>query len=375
LNAAKPFRLALVMDLALGWRTSYNNWVRHFPSDETIAPTWVVLSDDTPVWIDKVPGLPKRVKNRLRASLMLREGLKQGPFDATFIAASAALTALPRYMKKHPTFLYIDSTPKQLFEFGDAYGWHRSKNLRVENWKHQRRVAAYQSAQGIFSTSQWAADSAVADYGVLPQNSYVLPHSVDLSRWRPAAASSKAGKNVCDLLFVGGDFARKGGPQLLDWAANTKTTGWRLHLVTPEAVEVHDPRVCVYNDLTANDPRLQALYAQADVFVLPTLADCSSIAAIEALSSGLPVVLGDTGGTGEIVQTGKTGFLVPQADPLVLAQSLGLLIANPALRAKMGQAGRRDAVERFDAARLIPEAVQIMMDTSNKTDTSNKRKP
>jgi len=187
---------------------------------------------------------------------------------------------------------------------------------------------------------------------------------VDTAQWRPAAASSKAGKNVCDLLFVGGDFARKGGPQLLDWAANTKTTGWRLHLVTPEAVEVHDPRVCVYNDLTANDPRLQALYAQADVFVLPTLADCSSIAAIEALSSGLPVVLGDTGGTGEIVQTGKTGFLIPPRDLSALSRSLETLIADPALRARMGQAGRRDAVERFDAAMLVRKAVQIMMDQS-----------
>ena len=357
---SKPFRLALVMDLALGWRTSYHNWREHFPQDPDIEPTWIVLSDETPLWIDKVPKIPNRVKNRLRVALMLREGLKQGPFDATFIVASAAWTLLPWYMKKHATFLYLDSTPKQLFEFGDAYGWYPSKNPRMEQWKHQKRTAAYQSAVGIFSTSQWTSSSAVADYGVLPQNAYVLPHSVDLTQWRPAAASSKAGKSVCDLLFVGGDFRRKGGLQLLDWAAKTTTPGWRLHLVTPEAVAVSDPRVCVYNDLSPNDPRLRALYAQADVFVLPTLADCSSIAGIEALASGLPLVIADTGGTGEIVLSGRTGYLIPQRDPETLAQRLDLLIADPALRARMGQAARADAEQRFDAARLIPEAVQMM---------------
>ena len=362
---SKPFRLALVMDLALGWRTSCQNWREHFPKDLNVEPTWIVLSDDTPLWIDRVRGIPSRLKNRLRVALMLREGLKQGPFDATFIAASAAWTLLPRYMAHHTTFLYIDSTPKQLFDFGDAYGWYPSKSPRVERWKHQKRAAAYQSARGIFSTSEWTSASAIADYGVLPQNAYVLPHSVDLTRWRsPGDALSKAGKAVCDLLFVGGDFARKGGPLLLEWAANTKASGWRLHLVTPEPVTVNDPRVCVYNDLTPNDPRLRALYAQADVFVLPTLADCSSIAGIEALASGLPLVIADTGGTGEIVQAGRTGYLIPQNDPEALARSLETLIADPALRARMGQAARADAEQRFDASRLIPDAVQIMIAAS-----------
>jgi len=358
---SKPFRLALVMDLALGWRTSCQNWREHFPKDMNVEPTWIVLSDDTPVWIDRVPGIPKRIKNRLRASLMLREGLQRGPFDATFIAASSAWTTLPRYMKKHPTFLYIDSTPKQLFDFGDAYGWRRSRP-RVEQWKHQKRAAAYQSARGIFSMSQWAINSAVADYGVQPQNTHLLPPGVDMQKWQPGDRMQKAAKSVCDLLFVGGDFARKGGPRLLDWAATTKSTGWRLHLVTPEPVEVDDPRVCVYNGLTSNDPRLQALYAQADMFALPTRADCSPWAGIEALASGLPLVIADTGATSEIVQSGRTGFLVPQNDASALAQSLETLIADPALRLQMGAAARADAEQRFSAPKLVRQAVQIMKD-------------
>jgi glycosyltransferase involved in cell wall biosynthesis len=358
--ASKPFHLALVMDLTLGWRTNYRNWVKHFPQDLNVKPTWIVLSDEKALWIDDVPGIPTRIKKRLRASLMLREGLRQGPFDATFLAASFALTALPRYMKQHPCFLYIDSTPKQLFEFGDFYGWYPSKNPRTENWKHQKRAAAFQQARGIFSTSQWAADSAIADDGVLAKNLHVLPFSVDLTQWQPGDPAWKAEKKGCDLLFVGADFTRKGGPSLLEWAGETKMTGWRLHLVTPQAVETNDPRIRVYNDLTANDPRLQQLYAQADVFLLPTLADCTPLAGIEALASGLPLVISATGGTGEIVQPNKTGYLLPHNDPSSLAQSLEALIGNPALRARMGQAARTDAEQRYDAPKLIREAVQIM---------------
>jgi len=360
---SKPFRLALVMDTGLGWRTNYQNWREHFPKDINVEPTWIVLSDDAPVWIDRVPGIPGRAKAFLRHALILREGLQRGPFDATFIAASSAQMTLPRYLKKHPSFLYIDATFKQLFEF-DGFYYTPGKNPRLEARKQQRRAAAYRSARGIFSTSQWAADSAVADYGALPQNTHVLPFCVDTDQWQPGDRMQKAAKSVCDLLFVGGDFARKGGPRLLDWAATTKSTGWRLHLVTPEPVEVNDPRVCVYNGLTSNDPRLQALYAQANAFVLPTLADCSPIAGIEALASGLPLVIADTGATSEIVRSGRTGFLVPQNDPDALALSLETLIADPALRLQMGAAARADAEQRFSAPKLVRQAVQIMMDKS-----------
>ena len=362
---SKVFKFALVMDPALGWRTNYQNWRAHFPLDMNVQPTWIVLSHDAPHWTDKVSGLPASVRNRLRSALMLREKLAQGPFDATLLAASAALTILPRYMKRHPCFLYIDSTPEQLFAFGDYYGWHPSKNPRLRQWKHRNKAAAFQQACGIFSMSAWAADSAVADYGVQKRRVHLLPPGVDLTRWRPADPALKAGKDVCDLLFVGGDFARKGGPLLLDWAARTQASGWRLHLVTPQAVETQDPRVQVYSDLTPNDPRLRALYAQADVFVLPTRADCSSWAGVEALASGLPLVIADTGGTGEIVQMGKTGFLAAPSDEAGFAQGLEALISNPPLRAQMGAAARADAEQRFDAAKLVRGAVQTMIEESS----------
>jgi len=107
------------------------------------------------------------------------------------------------------------------------------------------------------------------------------------------------------VLFVGADFARKGGPLLLEVAA---ALGDRceLHLVTRTPLQPR-PGVHVYPDLGPNSPMLRQLYAQADLFVLPTLADCFPLVVQEAMAAGLPVVASDLGAIGEAVADRQTG--------------------------------------------------------------------
>ena len=181
----------------------------------------------------------------------------------------------------------------------------------------------------------------------------INPPGVDTQRWLPGDPRAKQIKSHCDILFVGGDFDRKGGALLLDWASTTNARGWKLHLVTRKRLDIDNPRVCIYNDLNANDPTLMDLYRNADLFVLPTLADCYSIAGIEALSCGVPVILSDSGGISDVVRCGETGYLIKANDPEHLATTIEELIDNPALRRAMGDAGRMDAVERYDAAKNI----------------------
>ena len=229
----KPFKLALIMDNVLGWRTFTLNWKQHLPQEAGVEPTWIVLDDDIPLWIDRARGLPMKVRQRLRTVLLLRDGLRRGPFDATYISTGTAPPLLTQYRKKNPCFFVFDSTVKQLYAYGDYYGWHPKPSESAERRDHQKRAAAFQEMAGLFPFSQWAGASAVADYGANPHTVHVLPPSVDLTRWNPAGRADRPDKDVCDLLFVGGDFARKGGELLLDWAKSTEVGGWRLHLVTP----------------------------------------------------------------------------------------------------------------------------------------------
>jgi glycosyltransferase involved in cell wall biosynthesis len=87
------------------------------------------------------------------------------------------------------------------------------------------------------------------------------------------------------------------------------------------------------------------LLAAADIFVLPSLHENQSFAILEAMAAGLPVLSTQVGGTPELVRHGVTGLLVPPAQPIALADALGQLTADAALRHRLGCASR-EAVER-----------------------------
>ncbi|MDQ4130802.1 MAG: glycosyltransferase family 4 protein, partial [Actinomycetota bacterium] len=99
-------------------------------------------------------------------------------------------------------------------------------------------------------------------------------------------------------------------------------------------------------------------YRSADVFVQPSIAEAFGLPCIEAMAAGLPVVASATGGIVEAVRDGETGLLVERDDPDALASALERLIADPDLRASLGQAGRRRAVERFAWPRVVDRLLE-----------------
>lgn len=96
-----------------------------------------------------------------------------------------------------------------------------------------------------------------------------------------------------------------------------------------------------------------AWLAAMDLFVLPSLGEGISNTVLEAMAAGLPVVATAVGGNPELVAPGVNGSLVPAADASALAAALSELAADPALRRRMGAAGRRRVQERFDWSRTV----------------------
>jgi len=87
---------------------------------------------------------------------------------------------------------------------------------------------------------------------------------------------------------------------------------------------------------------------ELDVFVLPSTWEGFGVAAAEAAAAGLPVVATNVYGIPDVVRDGETGFLTPPKDPGALARAIGRLVEDPALRARLGEAGREYVARHYD---------------------------
>jgi|HubBroStandDraft_2_1064218.scaffolds.fasta_scaffold40069_2 glycosyltransferase involved in cell wall biosynthesis len=96
-----------------------------------------------------------------------------------------------------------------------------------------------------------------------------------------------------------------------------------------------------------------SLIKMADAFCLPSRSEGLSNALIEAMGCGVPCVATDVGGNSEVIEDGKTGFLVSSEQPQLLASRLIALLRNPGLRKGIGMAGRQTVEQRFTVQHMV----------------------
>jgi glycosyltransferase involved in cell wall biosynthesis len=96
-----------------------------------------------------------------------------------------------------------------------------------------------------------------------------------------------------------------------------------------------------------------ALLAECSVSVLPTLSEGLSNTILESMAAGLPVVATDVGGNPELVQEGRTGFLVPARNPEALGDRICRVLEDRSLADRLGEAGRRRVVDHFSMDRML----------------------
>jgi glycosyltransferase involved in cell wall biosynthesis len=257
-------------------------------------------------------------------------------------------------MARVPTVVSIDGTSVQMAaqQLEPAWRWTFAGNDLLER-------AIFRRAAAVTAFSQWAADSVVADHGIDPGRVHAIPPGIDLSLF-PAHASraERPAGTPLRILFMGGEFERKGGPRLVDAFlrrfANNENV--ELHIATKAARVPHHPRIFVHLGVEAYGPAWYELYRNADLFVLPTKRDQSPIAFLEAMAAGLPVITTPVGSAPEIVRDGETGFVIAGDDPAILAERIATVLNDSGLRARLGAAGRarveRDYEEKKNAARF-----------------------
>jgi glycosyltransferase involved in cell wall biosynthesis len=103
-------------------------------------------------------------------------------------------------------------------------------------------------------------------------------------------------------------------------------------------------------------------YAFLDAFVLPSANEGTPVVAIESLAAGRPVVATRVGGVPDVVEDGTDGFLVPVGDVDAIVGALERLARDPALRERMGAAGRGRVVPRYRVERLLDDVDALYRD-------------
>src|SRR5581483_7637389 len=244
---------------------------------------------------------------------------------------------------------------------GAFYEHHTRPDSTAERLKHALHRHIAQSASALTTWSQWASDSLQRDYGVAAEQITVIPPGVDLALFparRPLSRTDAPVRRI-RLLFVGGDFARKGGPLLLEAMRRGLARHCDLDVVTAAPVPAA-PATTVHTGLGPNDPRLLALYRDADVFVLPTFADCLAVVLAEAMAAALPIVTTRVAAQPEAVRDGESGLIVPPGDGDAVGAAIQRLVDDPELRRRFGRSGRAIAEQRFDAHRNADRLLDVV---------------
>lgn len=280
--------------------------------------------------------------------------LRRRPFTEYFLRTPYIFDCIKRVLARHlrvadylfsfQVFSLFDGSQKDLphFVYTDhthlanlTYPGFESTRLFSARWiDHEKAI--YHHAKVNFVTSKHVAESLMSEYDC-------PPHTVALVRYGgnvpvgPAPLENGAYTNN-RILFVGYDWERKGGPDLVAAFKQVLKAHPDAHLTivgcTPR---VDVPNCTVVGRVPTAD--VDAYYRRASIFCLPTKLEPSGSVVIEAYQRRLPVVTTNLGAMPDFVIPGENGYLVSPGSVDELASSLVALLDNPQQCKAFGESG------------------------------------
>lgn len=220
--------------------------------------------------------------------------------------------------------------------------------------------------------SRYMRDHAVG-LGARPEAARIIRKGVDVGHFAPTADRVGLRRSLGlperpMVLTVAGLIARKGIDHLIGATARIA----QQHDVTlvicgdgpdraklqAEAVTLGIGDRVVFAGRVARDV-IPRYFAACDVFVLASVMEAAGNVLFEAMASGRPVVCTDSGGPGEYIVDGETGFVVPVGDQQALASRVGALLDDPDTADRMGAEGRRRTIDEFGYDRMVSDLLEV----------------
>jgi glycosyltransferase involved in cell wall biosynthesis len=354
------YKLGFVMEQTLGHITHGKNFQQQMANDPDVIPTWmpVTFLDGADRW-DKVPVVKNNwtVRSSIRAREKVRQALRSTKLDGLFYHSQVTALFSQQLMADIPTVVSLDATPLNFDRIGVQYDHRPSRFALLESFKNVLNKRTFKQARRIVIWNELGKKSLVEEYGVEADKVVVIPPGIDLDKWK--FTRTAGAQRPVRLLFVGGDFKRKGGETLLEAFRTSLMQDCELDIVTRDQVNLDGLTGVRVHRLGPNSPELMQLFAHADIFTFPTLADMLPLALMEAAASGLPVITTDVGALAEMVQNGVTGFVVPMNDANALAEATLRLVRDSQLRRDMCVAARKTAEEKYSASKNYARVLDV----------------
>lgn len=304
----------------------------------------------------KLGGTSER-SNWIHNELFAREAaLRMDHADAVHFVNSVGLEAA-RKAKKNSALCICDMRMEHP-AFQEEILTEEGQRLGIDvvvsgtSYKH-RLLAELEMADYVVCPSSYAKRTFV-ERGMDAGKIVICPYGSDTETFAAGQPSAKQPHGAFVVLFLGSICVRKGVHYLLEGFRRAALKDARLILAGPI-----DPgfrsilqRYEGLFEAVGPVPKLQVpkYYQEADVFALPSLADSYGLVTIEAMSSGVPLIVSENTGAADVVREIGNGFVVPIRDADSIAEKLTWLHSNREQCRQMGERGSR-ARERLSWAR------------------------
>lgn len=299
------------------------------------------------------------------AAAAARRTRQVDPDIVVLLASSSAIGGVP----DDRPLVYVSDATQRLIE--DYYPRYTNLARSARRDAHRLEQAAIERADLLLYASDWAAASAVADYGADPTKVHVVPFGANLEAAPDLDDSDRGhGGDRCRLLLVGVDWKQKGVGIAVEALDRLRAAGIAAELTVcgcEPPVPVERPGLTVIRFLDKTIPaereRMAELYRWADFFLLPTRAECYGIVYGEAAAYGLPSIGTATGGVPSAVREGESGHLLPLAATGVeYAELIASIHTDPARYLALRRSSRLAFEQHFNWDSWGRRAAELIRD-------------
>src|SRR5690554_2305381 len=260
---------------------------------------------------------------------------------------------------KQPAVIIHDATFASLLDYYPAFSNLTNRSIEAGNLMYQ--LALDRADIAVYS-AEWASNSAKIDYNAVTSKVYTipfganLPHapaSKDVKKW----IKNRSAEDTCNFLFLGVDWARKGGADALKFVIELNRKGMKAKLLiagcTP-AIEPEDEKYVhklgfLRKDVKEEAEQLEQLFIHSHALLLPSVAECYGCVYCEANAYGLPAIGRNTGGVPDIIKDGINGLLLRSGEtPELLAARWAALWSDHFAYQRLSSASHQEYVDRLN---------------------------